>query len=68
MKSVIKHINKKDAELLLRVLSPYSIAYYRYQNGDSYQDGKISDSEADSLMALADQLAEKIGLDAEAGY
>jgi|SaaInlStandDraft_2_1057019.scaffolds.fasta_scaffold171703_2 hypothetical protein len=68
MKSVIKNINKTDAELLLRLLSSYSICYYRYKNGNPYQDGKITDAEADSLTALSNQLAEKIGLDLEAGY
>ena len=68
MKSLIKSIGKKDAEILLRALRPYSQSYYQYKDGRDYYEGNLTGSECDYLVELTKNLAEKIGLDSEAGY
>ena len=68
MKSLIKSISKKNAEILLRALRHYSQTYYQYKDGRDYYEGNLTANECDSLMELTKDLAEKIGLDSEAGY
>ena len=67
MKS-LKNISKKDATLLLRALRDYSQSYYQYKGGRPYLDRFVNSEEADKLMAFTETLADKIGLDSEAGY
>ena len=67
MKS-LKNISKKDATLLLRGLRDYSQSYYRYKGGRPYLDRFVNSEEEENLRQLTEDLAEKIGLDSEAGY
>jgi len=46
----------------------YSQAYYQYKDGRTYADGNLTHDEVDSLMMLTRLLADRIGLDDEAGY
>ena len=68
MDSLMKAISKKNAEILLRALRPYSQSYYEFKNGEDYREGNLVDSECNYLTELTVRLAEKIGLDPEAGY
>ena len=68
MDSLMKAISKKNAEILLRALRPYSQSYYEFKNGEDYREGNLVDSECSYLTELTVRLAEKIGLDPEAGY
>ena len=69
MKSILNGINNKDAKILLRALRPYSQAYYEYKNGKSYDHyQELNDEQTDETMELTRKLADKIGLDEEAGY
>jgi|TARA_Y100000034_G_scaffold21542_1_gene24769 hypothetical protein len=68
MDALIKAISKKNAEILLRALRPYSQSYYKFKNGEDYCEGNLVDSECNYLTELTVRLAEKIGLDPEAGY
>ena len=61
-------MSKKNAELLFRALRMYSQAYYQYKDGRTYADGNLTHDEVDSLMMLTRLLANRIGLDDEAGY
>ena len=67
MKSIMNGIRDRDAKILLKALRDYSQAYYRYDNGDSYDEG-LTDAEVDKLIKLTMWLAGRIGLDPEAGY
>ena len=68
MDSLMKAISKKNAEILLRALRPYSQSYYEFKNGEDYREGNLVDSECSYLTELTVRLSEKIGLDPEAGY
>ena len=69
MKSILNGINKKDAELLLIALRPYSQAYYEYKNGKSYDHyQELNDEQIDEAGELTRKLADKIGLDQNAGF
>ena len=67
MKSILNGINKKDAEILLRALRQYAQAYYEYKNGDTWMDN-IREFEYEDISELTRKLADKIGLDENAGF
>jgi len=68
MKSMVKTMSKKNAELLLRALRGYSQSYYVYKDGKDFAYGNLTGSECDDLGDLTKLLADRIGLDSEAGY
>ena len=69
MNSILNGINKKDAKTLLIALREYSQAYYAYKDGKPYDHYKdLNLEEVDNIMELTVKLADKIGLDEEAGF